>query len=45
MPLASWVGEAVHQSLVQACALGLGDGMVAHLVVAQEKLNDLKITP
>lgn len=45
MPLASWVGEAVHQSLVQACALGLGDGMVAHLVVAQEKLNDVKITP
>jgi 3-hydroxyisobutyrate dehydrogenase-like beta-hydroxyacid dehydrogenase len=45
MPLAGWVGEAVHQSLVQACAMGLGDGMVAELVTAQEKANNIRITP
>ena len=45
MPLASWLGEAVHQALVQACALGLGDGMVAELVTAQEKANNVRITP
>ena len=45
MPLASWLGEAVHQSLVQACALGLGDGMLAGLVTAQERVNGVKITP
>lgn len=45
MPLTSWMGEAVHQSLVQACALGLGDGMVAELVTAQERINGVKIKP
>ena len=45
MPLASWLGEAVHQALVQACAMGLSDGMVAALVTAQEKANGVKITP
>ncbi len=45
MPLTSWMGEAVHQSLVQACAMGLGDGMVAELVTAQERVNGVKITP
>lgn len=45
MPLASWLGEAVHQALVQACAMGLGDGMVAALVTAQEMANGVKITP
>jgi 3-hydroxyisobutyrate dehydrogenase-like beta-hydroxyacid dehydrogenase len=45
MPLTSWMGEAVHQSLVQACALGLGDGMVAELVTAQERVNGVKIKP
>ena len=45
MPLTGWMGEAVHQSLVQACALGLGDGMVAELVTAQERVNGVKITP
>ncbi len=45
MPLTSWMGEAVHQSLVQACALGLGDGLVAELVTAAERLNGVKITP
>jgi 3-hydroxyisobutyrate dehydrogenase-like beta-hydroxyacid dehydrogenase len=45
MPLASWLGEAVHQSLVQACAMGLGDGMVAELVTAQERVNSIRIKP
>lgn len=45
MPLASWLGEAVHQALVQACAMGLGGGMVAELVTAQEKTNNIRITP
>lgn len=45
MPLTSWIGEAVHQSLVQASALGLGGGMLAELVTAQERLNGVKITP
>lgn len=45
MPLAGWLGEAVHQALVQACALGLGDGMVAELVTAQERVNGISITP
>ncbi len=45
MPLASWLGEAVHQTLVQACAMGLGDGMVAELVTAQEMASGVQITP
>ena len=45
MPLAGWVGEAVHQSLVQASAMGLGGGMLAELVTAQERINGVKIKP
>lgn len=45
LPVASWLGEAVHQSFVQACAQGLGDGYVAELVTAQERLNGVKIRP
>ena len=45
MPLTSWMGEAVHQTLVQACAMGLGDGLVAELVTAAERVNGVKITP
>ena len=45
MPLTGWMGEAVHQTLVQACALGLGGGMVAELVTAAERVNGVKITP
>ena len=45
MPLASWIGEAVHQSLVQTCAMGLGDGMLAELVTAQERVTSVKIKP
>ncbi|MBS0320646.1 MAG: NAD(P)-dependent oxidoreductase [Proteobacteria bacterium] len=39
----SIVGEAVHQSLVTANALGLGDKYVPSLLEAQEKLTGVKI--
>jgi 3-hydroxyisobutyrate dehydrogenase-like beta-hydroxyacid dehydrogenase len=42
---ASYVGEAVHQSLVQAAALGLGERFMPSLIEAQEKLNGIKIVP
>ncbi len=41
----SLVGEAVHQSLVTASALGQGKKFVPALVTAQEKLTGAKITP
>ncbi len=41
----SLVGEAVHQSLVTASALGQGKKFVASLVTAQEKLTGAKIAP
>ena len=45
LPVATFLGEAVHQSYVQAVALGLGDKLVASMIEAQEKLNNLKIVP
>ena len=39
------VGEAVHQSLVMASALGQGEKFVPALVTAQEKLTGAKIAP
>jgi 3-hydroxyisobutyrate dehydrogenase-like beta-hydroxyacid dehydrogenase len=39
------VGEAVHQSLVTASALGFGKQFVPALVCAQEELTGAKITP
>ena len=42
---ASYIGEAVHQALVQAAALGLGDRFMPSLIEAQEKLNGIKIVP
>jgi 3-hydroxyisobutyrate dehydrogenase-like beta-hydroxyacid dehydrogenase len=41
--LPSIVGEAVHQSLVTANALGFGDKYVASLIEAQEKLTGVNI--
>ena len=41
--LPSIVGEAVHQSLVTANALGFGEKYVPSLIEAQEKLNNLPI--
>jgi 3-hydroxyisobutyrate dehydrogenase-like beta-hydroxyacid dehydrogenase len=43
MMLPSPIGEAVHQSLVTANALGFGDKYVASLIEAQEKLAGVKI--
>jgi 3-hydroxyisobutyrate dehydrogenase-like beta-hydroxyacid dehydrogenase len=39
------VGEAVHQSLSLACALGYGEKYVPSLVEAQEQLSGTKIIP
>ncbi len=41
--VASFVGEAVHQSLVQAAALGYGPKFMPSLIEAQEQLNDFSI--
>ena len=43
LPVASFLGEAVHQSYEQAVALGLGDKLLASMIEAQEKLNDMRI--
>ena len=45
MMLPSIVGEAVHQSLVTANALGFGERYVASLVEVQEKLAGVSIVP
>jgi 3-hydroxyisobutyrate dehydrogenase-like beta-hydroxyacid dehydrogenase len=39
----SMLGEAVHQTLVQAAALGFGDKFVPSLLEAQERINGIKI--
>ena len=43
LPIASFVGEAVHQSFELAVALGLGEKMVPSMIEAQEKLNSMQI--
>jgi len=45
LPVASFMGEAAHQSFVQAANLGLGDKLIASLFEAQEKTNNVKIVP
>jgi len=45
LPVSAIMGEAVHQSLVNANLLGFGDKYVASLLEAQEKLNGVKIVP
>lgn len=45
LPVAAQIGEAVHQSLVTASALGHGSAFVPALVLAQEQLANAKITP
>ncbi|HMA32493.1 MAG TPA: NAD(P)-dependent oxidoreductase [Casimicrobiaceae bacterium] len=45
MMMPSVMGEAVHQSLVMANALGFGDKYVASLIEAQEKLAGVRIVP
>ena len=39
------VGEAVHQSISLACALGYGGKFVPSLVEAQERITGAKIVP
>jgi 3-hydroxyisobutyrate dehydrogenase-like beta-hydroxyacid dehydrogenase len=41
----TWLGEAVHQSLTLACALGYGASFVPALVQAQEKTTGAVIVP
>jgi 3-hydroxyisobutyrate dehydrogenase-like beta-hydroxyacid dehydrogenase len=43
LPVASFLGEAVHQSFAQAVALGLGERMVPSMIEAQEKLTGVSI--
>ena len=43
LPTSSLMGEAVHQSLVQATLLGFGDRYIGSLIEAQEKLNGFQI--
>jgi 3-hydroxyisobutyrate dehydrogenase-like beta-hydroxyacid dehydrogenase len=45
LPVPAIIGEAVHQSLVNANLLGFGDKYVASLVEAQEKLAGVAIVP
>jgi len=45
LPVASFLGEATHQALVQAANLGYGDKLIASLFEAQEKINDVRIVP
>ncbi len=44
LPVSAIIGEAVHQSLVNANLMGFGDKYVPSLVEAQEKLNGVAIT-
>jgi hypothetical protein len=41
----SMVGEAVHQSLLLACALGYGNKFVLLLVEGQQKRTGAKLVP
>lgn len=45
LPVTSFMGEAAHQSFVQAVNAGYGSGLIASLFEAQEKLNGVKIVP
>jgi 3-hydroxyisobutyrate dehydrogenase-like beta-hydroxyacid dehydrogenase len=45
LPVSSFMGEAAHQSFVQAANLGFGGKLIASLFEAQEKINDVKIVP
>ncbi|MDH4450686.1 MAG: NAD(P)-dependent oxidoreductase [Rhodoferax sp.] len=45
LPVSSLIGEATHQSLIQASNAGFSDKLIASLFEAQEKLNDVKIVP
>ena len=43
LPIASFLGEAVHQSFELAVALGFGEKLVPSMIEAQEKLHNIQI--
>jgi 3-hydroxyisobutyrate dehydrogenase-like beta-hydroxyacid dehydrogenase len=45
LPVCGIVGEAVHQSLINASLQGFGDRYVASLIEAQEKISGVTIVP
>jgi 3-hydroxyisobutyrate dehydrogenase-like beta-hydroxyacid dehydrogenase len=45
LPTSAILGEAVHQTMINANLLGFGDRYIASLIEAQEKLADVKIVP
>ncbi len=45
LPVATFIGEAVHQSYQQAVAMGLGDRLVASMIEAQERIHGIGIVP
>lgn len=45
LPVPSFIAEAVHQSYSQAVAMGLGDKLLASMIEAQEKINQMAIVP
>jgi len=45
LPTSAIVGEAVHQTMVQANLLGFGEKYIASLIEAQEKLAGVTIVP
>ncbi len=45
LPVSTLMGEAAHQSFIQAVNAGFGDKLIASLFEAQEKLNGVKIVP
>jgi 3-hydroxyisobutyrate dehydrogenase-like beta-hydroxyacid dehydrogenase len=45
LPVASFLGEAAHQSFVQAANLGLGERFIASLFEAQEQQSAVRIVP
>jgi 3-hydroxyisobutyrate dehydrogenase-like beta-hydroxyacid dehydrogenase len=45
LPVSSFMGEAAHQSFVQASNLGFGGKLIASLFEAQEKINGVQIVP
>lgn len=45
LPVPSFIGEAAHQSFVQAVNLGFGDKFIASLFELQEQVNGVRIVP
>ena len=45
LPVSTFMGEAAHQTFVQATNLGFGDKLIASMFEAQEQINNVKIVP